>query len=70
MLAATVTIRVSGSRSEMIMGSNKYVAPSDGIPMVKKHFTQEGKPVYYIRVGGVAFQDSKNKCYVFLEVKC
>lgn len=23
-----------------------------------------------IRVGGVAFHDSKNKCYVFLEVKC
>lgn len=36
-LAATVTTRASGSRSEMIMGSNKYVAPSDGIPMVKKH---------------------------------
>lgn len=45
-LAATVTIRASGSRSEMIMGSNKYMAPSDGLPMVKKHLKQEGNPVY------------------------
>lgn len=68
-LAATVTIRVSGSRSEVIMGSNKYVAPSDGIPMVKK---QEGNTLNRREIlcilewEEVAIHDSKNKCYVFL----
>lgn len=67
-LAATVTIRVSGSRSEMIMGSNKHVAPSDGIPKVRKHLRQEGNPV--LEWEEVVTHDSENKCYVFLQVKC
>jgi len=62
-LATTVTVEKVAQAVRRLRAQNKYLAPSDGVPMVKEGKTR----VLGWENGGGRFNPlNKNKCYAFL----